>query len=51
MSSERSNWSVMTELPSELVEVICCKARHLAELALERRRDRGGHHLRGSRRG
>ena len=25
MFSERLNWSVMTELPSELVEVICCR--------------------------
>ena len=46
MSSSSANCSVMTEQPSELVDVICVRPGHLAELALERRRDRRRHHVR-----
>jgi hypothetical protein len=36
----------MTEAPPELADVICVRARHLAELPLERGGDRGGHDIR-----
>jgi hypothetical protein len=46
----RSNCSVITEAPPELDESICFRPGIWPELALERRGDRGGHHLGAPRR-
>ena len=42
----RSNCRVMTEAPAELHRRHLLEARHLAELAFQRRGDRRGHHIR-----
>ena len=42
----RSNCSVTTDAPAELIDDISLQARHLAELPLQRRRHRRRHHFR-----